>query len=207
MIKIDPIELTERENYKLLSGSVIPRPIAWITSKHENGNINIAPFSFFNMVSSNPPIIAVSIGRKNGQIEKHTAKNILKTNEFVVHLPSNHLLKKMNDSSAPYSEGVSEVEKIGLTLVNSDVINTPGIKEAKIRLECVLYQSIPLGENGYIQNDLILGKIVRYHFSEDVYEDGKINAKALDPIARLAGPNYATLSENIYLPRPEVADE
>ncbi|MGM8214680.1 flavin reductase family protein [Bacillaceae bacterium W0354] len=207
MISIDPATLSQKENYKLLSGSIIPRPIAFITTNHENGKVNAAPFSFFNMVSSNPPLIAVSIGRVNGEIKKHTAINIYRDKQFVVHLPDFHLLEQMNQSSAPYSEGISEAEKIGLTLIDSDIVNVPSIKEAKIRLECELFQAIPLEENHYVQDDLFLGKVVRYHMSNDVYEEGKINAAVLNPIARLAGPNYAKLSENIYLERPTKADE
>lgn len=207
MKSINPNQLTQKENYKLLSGSIVPRPIALITSEHENGKINAAPFSFFNMVSSNPPLIVVSIGRVDGKIYKHTAKNILRNKQFVVHLPHLDLLHQLNETSAPYSEGVSEVEKADLTLTESTIVNVPAIKEAKLRLECELFKTIPLGEDGHIQNDLIIGKVVYYHFADDVYEDGYINVKALDPIARLAGPNYANLNEEIYLPRPTTADE
>ncbi|TFB22033.1 flavin reductase family protein [Filobacillus milosensis] len=206
MKSINPNDLSGKENYKLLSGSVIPRPIAFVTSLNEKGILNAAPFSFFNMVSGTPPLIVLSVGRVKGEIKKHTAKNILSGKEFVVHILDMNLLEQMNQTSAPYSEDVSEIERVGLNTVDSDLIKVPGVKESKVRLECQLFQHIPLGEDGNYNNDLFLGKVIRYHIDEQICEDGKINAENLNPIARLAGPNYAELGETIYLERPTKGD-
>ncbi|GAA0454616.1 flavin reductase family protein [Alkalibacillus silvisoli] len=203
MKQIDPVQLDSKENYKLLSGCVIPRPIAFVTSQNEEGVINAAPFSFFNMLGSNPLLIAISVGRVGGEIKKHTAKNILNQKEFVVQIVDVDLLERMNQTSAPYKEHISEVEKANLTTVDSTHVSVPGIKECKIRLECELFEHMPLGENDEYNNDLILGKVIQYHIDEDVYQESyKIDAENLNPLARLAGPNYATLCEPLFLERP-----
>ncbi|MDQ0352990.1 flavin reductase (DIM6/NTAB) family NADH-FMN oxidoreductase RutF [Alkalibacillus filiformis] len=203
MIQIDPNQLDSKENYKLLSGCVIPRPIAFVTSEHEDGVVNAAPFSFFNMLGSNPLLIAISVGRVDGEITKHTAKNILSQKEFVVHIVDVDMLEQMNQTAAPYKEHISEVEKANLTTIPSTHVSVPGIKECKVRLECELFEHMPLGENGEYNNDLILGKVIQYHIDESVYQENyKIDAENLNPLARLAGPNYAILSEPLFLERP-----
>ncbi|RPF52088.1 flavin reductase family protein [Aquisalibacillus elongatus] len=202
MKSINPNDLSKKENYKLLSGSVIPRPIAFVTSLNDQDVLNAAPFSFFNMVGSEPPLIVLSIGRSEGKVSKHTAINILNRKEFVVHVLDLSLLESLNQTSAPYAEDISEVERAGFSTVDSTEIKTPGVQEAKIRLECELFEHLPLGEQGIYHHDLIIGKVVQYHIDEQVYDDGKILAEQLNPIARLAGPNYAHLSEQIYLERP-----
>lgn len=202
MKSINPNDLSSKDNYKLLSGSVIPRPIAFVTSLNEEGILNAAPFSFFNMVAGTPPLIVLSVGRIKGEIKKHTGQNILQQKQFVVHILDTDLLEKMNQTSAPYGDDVSEVERVGFTPIESTDIAVPGVKEAKIRLECQLFQHIPLEEDGKCQNDLFIGKVVKYHIDEQIYDNGRILADQLDPIARLAGPNYAQLSETIFLERP-----
>ncbi len=202
MKSINPIDLSPKDNYKLLSGSVIPRPIAFVTSLNEKGVLNAAPFSFFNMVAGTPPLIVLSVGRIKGEIKKHTAQNILEKGEFVVHILDMDLLETMNQTSAPYSDSVSEVERVGLSPIDSTEIDVPGVKEAKVRLECKLFQHIPLEENQECNNDLFIGKVIKYHIDDAIYDNGRILAEQLNPIARLAGPNYAQLSENIFLERP-----
>ncbi|WP_188208068.1 flavin reductase family protein [Alkalibacillus aidingensis] len=203
MKTIDPKTLNKQENYKLLSGSIIPRPIAFVTSQNEQGVINAAPYSFFNMISAEPLLVAISVGRIDGEIVKHTAKNALSQKEFVVHIVDVDLIEQMNQTSAPYKEHISEIDKANLTTIPSDKVSVPGIKECKIRLECELFDHIPLGENGEYHNDLLIGKVVQYHIDHTVYQDGnKIDAQALNPLARLSGPSYSTLDQPIHLERP-----
>ena len=111
MLSFDPKENTERENYKLLIGSIIPRPIAFVTSVAEDGTVNGAPFSYFNIVSSNPPMISISVQRKNG-IRKDTARNIFEKKEFVVHIVDNENVDKINSTAASMAPDESEVEKV-----------------------------------------------------------------------------------------------
>ena len=202
MQKIDPKQLTERENYKFLIGSIIPRPIAFVTSISQTGVVNAAPFSFFNIVSSNPPMISVSIQRKQGQM-KDTARNIREKGQFVVHIVDTENVEKVNETAANLPPEQSEIERADLTLVKSTKIEVPGVKEAKIRFECELETALELGGNGENPGcDLIIAKIVYYHIEESIYEDGRIDPNALAAISRLAGNDYAKIGAQFTIERP-----
>lgn len=203
MISIDPKLLTERENYKFLIGSIIPRPIAFITTKSAEGVVNGAPFSFFNIVSSNPPLISVSIQRPAGRV-KDTARNILANGEFVVHIVDTANVDKINETAANLPPEESEITRAGLTLIESSVINVPAIAESKIRFECQLKQSLELGGNDEGPGcDLFIGKVLAYHIDEAIYEDGRIDAEMLDAVSRLAGNDYAKVGKVFTIARPE----
>lgn len=202
MIKIDPQSQTERENYKLLIGSVIPRPIAFVTTMDENGIVNGAPFSYFNVVSSNPPMLSVSIQRKNGA-RKDTAKNIVTAEEFVIHIVDEDNLEKINETAASLPYGESEMDHAGLELIASDILQTPGIVEAKVRYECELVHTWQIKNDGVLTGDFFIGRIVRFHVDEAVYEAGKINYDALKAVSRLAGHDYAKIGELLTMARPE----
>jgi flavin reductase (DIM6/NTAB) family NADH-FMN oxidoreductase RutF len=202
MITIDPKSKTARENYKLLTGTIIPRPIAFVTSSTESGVINGAPFSFYNVVSSDPPMISLAIQRKDAT-SKDTARNILEQKEFVVHSVDEERVDKINITAASLPANESEIEKAGFTLLDSETVSIPGIKEAKVRMECILEHAIPLGD-GHTTTDLIIGRIKKYHLAEEIYKpDGKIDFYALNSVSRLAGPNYAKLGDLISIERPK----
>ena len=202
MQKIDPKQLSERENYKFLIGAIIPRPIAFVTSVTEEGVVNAAPFSFFNIVSSNPPMISVSVQRKQGEM-KDTARNILANRQFVVHIVDTDNVEKVNETAASLPPEESEVEMTGLTLVESTKIDVPGVKEAKVRFECELETALELGgEENNPGCDLIIGKVVYYHIEESIYEDGRIDPQELAAISRLAGNDYAKIGEQFTIKRP-----
>lgn len=202
MLSIDPSKSTERENYKLLIGSIVPRPIAFVTSVGPDGTINGAPFSYFNIVSSNPPMISVSIQRKNG-VPKDTSRNILQSKEFVVHIVDEQNVNKINETAAALPPNESEITKANLTLVDSEAISVPGIREAKVRFECTLEHTLELGGVEQPGVDFIIGKIVRYHIDEAIYENGKINLENLAAVSRLAGDNYAKIGEVFSIKRPD----
>lgn len=202
MLSFDPSNNTERENYKILTGTIVPRPIAFVTSVAEDGTVNGAPFSYFNVVSSNPPMISISIQRQDG-ISKDTARNILESKEFVVHIVDEQNVEKINETAASLPPNESEIEKADLTLMPSENVSVPGIREAKVRFECTLERSIEFGEGDSIGTDLIIGKIVKYHIDESIYEEGKINHNVLGAMSRLAGPNYAKVGDVISLVRPK----
>lgn len=203
MISIDPSQNSERDNYKLLIGSIIPRPIAFVTSQTKDGTINGAPFSYFNIVSSNPPMISLAIQRKNGMF-KDTARNILERKEFVVHIVDEQNVTKINETAASLPPDESELAVAQLTTVDSRMVSVPGIKEAKVRMECVLEQAVALGGDGDTPGaDLIIGKVVQFHFDEEIYFDGKIDPDALRAVSRLAGNNYAKVGEIFEIERPK----
>jgi flavin reductase (DIM6/NTAB) family NADH-FMN oxidoreductase RutF len=202
VLSIDPSENTVRENYKFLIGSIIPRPIAFVTTKSKDGIINGAPFSYFNIVSSDPPLISVSIQRSSGK-QKDTARNIMEVKEFVVHIVDKHNVEKINQTAANLPPDQSEIEFADLTIVESKKISVPGVKEAKIRLECSLKQMIELGENDTPSCDLIIGQIVQFHIEEGIYENGRIDPIGLAAVSRLAGNDYAKIGEIFSIERPK----
>ena len=203
MLSIKPENLSERENYKFLTGSIIPRPIALVTTMTEKGTVNAAPFSFFNIVSSNPPLISVSVQRKNG-ILKDTALNAKKKGEFVVHITDEANIVDANETAAELRPEESEIERTDFTLIDSEMVVVPGLKEAKVRLECVLEQAIPLGGSEDCPScDLLIGRIIRYHIDEDIYDQGRVDPERLKPVARLAGHFYTKLGERFELERPK----
>ena len=202
MPSIDPGSQSAQENYKLLIGSIIPRPIAFVTTLSEEGVLNAAPFSFFNIVTANPPMVSVSVQRKDGE-PKDTARHAGKRGEFVVHIADERYIEAVNETAASVPADVSEVELAGLTSLPSEAVTVPGVAEARVRMECVLEQSIPLGgQDGTPSCDLLIGRVVRFHVDDALYENGRIDPDALRPVSRLAGNDYAKLGERFTLVRP-----
>lgn len=198
---IDPSQQKERDNYKLMIGSIIPRPIAFITSKSEDGVVNAAPFSYFNIVTSNPPMISVSIQRKDGQ-QKDTARNILNSEQFVVHIVSKPFVEDMNQTAAPLPFGQSEIDLTQLHLVDSQVVNVPTIDEAKVAMECVLEHHVTLGKDNEAV-DHIIGKVVNFNVEDDLVDNFRIDPEKLEPISRLAGQSYSELGNIFEIERPQ----
>lgn len=203
MRSIDPNTISERENYKFLIGSIIPRPIAFVTSLSEEGVLNGAPFSYFNIVSSNPPMVSVSIQRSKGN-QKDTARNILKKKEFVIHIVDEHNVEQINQTAATLTPSESEIELAKLTPIESSKITVSGIKEAKVRLECVLEHALELGDTiAQPGCDFLIGRVVQYHIEEDIYEEGRIDPRGLGAVSRLAGNDYAKIGEIFTKERPK----
>lgn len=202
MLSIDPNTITERENYKFLIGSIIPRPIAFVTTLSEEGVLNGAPFSYFNIVSSNPPMISLSIQRSAGR-QKDTAKNILEKKEFVVHIVDEQNVEKVNKTAASLPPHESEVELAELTPIESIKISVPGVQQAKIRMECVLEHSLELGDKETPGCDFIIGKVVQFHIENEIYENGRIDSKGLAAVSRLAGNYYAKIGKVFEIERPK----
>ncbi|MCK7485094.1 MAG: flavin reductase family protein [Bacillus subtilis] len=197
MITLKTSELTPDQLNKLLTGSVIPRPIALITTISESGVVNAAPFSHFNLVSTNPPLISVSV-RDDGQGRKDTARNLFAKREFVVHIVSEEWLFAANETSIALPPDESEVEFAQLTAIPSTLITVPGLKEAKIRMECVYENHLDLPTA-----QLFVGRVVALHFADNVLVEGKIDAAALNVVSRVAGANYALIGKIIPMGKPE----
>lgn len=201
MISINPKENSERDNYKLLIGSIIPRPIAFVTTQSKDGVVNGAPFSYFNIVSSNPPMVSLAIQRPNDEL-KDTAQNIYHHEQFVVHIVDEDNVRRINETAASLPASESEIELADLTLAPSQSVSVPGVKEAKIRMECRLVQAIPLGGEGP-GSDLFIGEVIQFHVDEGIYEDGRIDPRGLNAVSRLAGTNYAKIGDIFSIERPE----
>ncbi|OMP68402.1 flavin reductase family protein [Domibacillus epiphyticus] len=200
MKSIDPNQLPERENYKFLTGSIIPRPVAFVTTLSEKGVLNAAPFSYFNIVTANPPMISISVQRNNGEI-KDTARNASVKKEFVVHISDEEYIHEINKTAKFLPPDESEMDLTNLTPIESEKVGVPAVKEAKIRMECVLEKVVALGEGPAC--DLLIGRVIQYHIREDLYEKGRIHAEKLAPVSRLAGNYYAKLGETFEIVRPK----
>lgn len=202
MIEINPDTLTNQERYKLLIGSILPRPIAFVSTLSPEGVPNLAPFSFFTGVCSTPLMVAFCpmIRSADGQ-KKDTLKNIEATGEFVLHIVSEALGEQMNLTAGEYAPEVNEFEVAGLTPVPSDLVKPFRVKESPIQMECKLHQVVSLGDE-VGSGSLVIGRVVKLHVLPEVYEDGKIDTRKLKPIARLAGNSYARTTDIFDMLRP-----
>jgi flavin reductase (DIM6/NTAB) family NADH-FMN oxidoreductase RutF len=191
MQEIHPADLTGDATYKLLCGLVVPRPIAWVSTRSAAGASNLAPFSCFTFVSHRPPMLGISIGRRPDGF-KDTARNIHETQEFVVHIGDETLLDPLHRSGAEFPPEVSEADLLGLDLVPSKQVAPLRVAQAPVAMECRLHTVIDLGSNQFF-----VGEIQLFHIREGLAVDNKIDAGQLRPVARLGGPNYATLGQII----------
>lgn len=186
--------------YKLVSGLVVPRPVAWISSQNEAGLVNVAPFSSFNYVAHSPAMLAVNIALQDDGTLKDTARNIRETGEFVVNITPTSALDAMNQSSAEYPADVSEARVLDIPLMPSTQVRPPRVAVSPAQMECRLTQIVPLGTG---INTLYIAEIVAFHVANTVYDGRHIDSVALDPVARLGGPFYASLGEIHKRPRPK----
>ncbi|MFQ6612835.1 MAG: flavin reductase family protein [Fidelibacterota bacterium] len=194
----DPDQQSFKDNYKLMTGSILPRPIAFISTISKDGVLNLAPFSFFNGVCSDPPTIMFAPGRRSydGKI-KDTLRNIRDTEEFVVNIVSENFANQMVICATDYDPEINEFEISGLTAVSGIKIKPPRVAEAKISFECVLNQIIEVGDKNPGSGFVVLGRIVLFHVADDVINERRIDLRKLKPVGRLAG-NYYTRPETIF---------
>lgn len=203
MLDFSPDELTAKEKKKFLIGSVIPRPIALVSTKSDSGVINVAPFSYFNIVTFNPPMLSVAVLRDNGE-SKDTARNILKNKEAVVQVVDSDNVEAANATSAPLGPDESELDVSSFTTVESKTIKVPGMNETKVRFETELYDSIIVyNDDGTPTTDVLLLKVKHYHIDESIYKDGYVDPDKLAAVSRLAGSDYAEIGKLFSLKRPE----
>ena len=203
MVNCDLSRLSQPEIYKLLIGSVVPRPIAFVSSCNLKGEGNLAPFSFFNAVSSNPPCIIVSITRKSDGSKKDTLLNIEETGEFVVNTVAEWMVEPMNQCSAQYPYGVNEMETVGLTGIASMDVKPKRVKESPVHMECKLEQKVEIGNGEAGSATLIIGRVIRMHIHETAFSQGRILLEEIRPISRLAGMNYGLTPDTFEIARPE----
>jgi flavin reductase (DIM6/NTAB) family NADH-FMN oxidoreductase RutF len=190
--------------YHLLVQTVVPRPIAWILSDNGNASFNLAPFSFFNAITSNPPIIMVSAGWKDETTKKDTWINIEERNHFVVHIPSESEVHDVSGSSAAMPFGVSEATTLKMDLEEMDGWSLPRLKKPKVAFYCVKHKIIEVGND---PQALILGEIKNIWIDDTILTDKNgrwtIDYAGLNPIARLGGPSYSVLGKIFTIKRPD----
>ena len=194
-MRIDPAYLDAETAYRLITGVVVPRPIAWVTTLSGSGVVNLAPFSAFTFVSPKPPMLAISVGRKGG-IYKDTAQNILNNEEYVVHIADSSLMTAVHESSTEHPPDVSEVEELRLSTLPGERVKVRRLAAAPVAMECRFRQCLEFGET---RSRLIVGEVLVFHIRDGLLQNGKIETEALDPIARIAGPRYAKLGEIVTL--------
>lgn len=210
MVDVTMNDLTARERYWLITGSVGPRPIALITSLCSRGSCNTAPFSAFNYVSESPPLLAIGIDRYGDESHrlsetKDTLDNIVNKSEFVVNIVDEEILDRAVHCATDFPKSVAEHEAVGLHLSKSRKIAVPRIAESPISLECRLFRIIDLGS----ERSLVLGEIVSMHFRDDLLDEEKMRVRigAFFPVGRLGGPNYCRTHDRLSVPVPTFNNE
>ncbi len=204
----DPAEHSFSETHKLMIGSIVPRPIALVSTTSINGINNLAPFSYFNGVCSNPPTIMFAPARRgwDGK-EKDTLINIRKTKEFSINIVSEDIGEKMVKCSTDYKKEVDEFSKSGLSPIPSKKIKPPIVSESKISLECILNQIVQIGKNNAGSGFIVIGTIVLFHIDDRVYDNGRIILDKLQPIGRVAGNGYVRSTNTFDIIRTIIPDD
>ncbi len=190
------------ESYHALIGLVTPRPIAWVTTIDAEGRINLAPFSFFNVFGSNPPVVVFSPGLKRDGTKKDTLRNVEEIGEFVVHVAIADLIEQVNLSSKELPHGESEVDLTGLSLMPSTRVRPPRLREAPASLECRVRQVVPVG-NGPGSANLIIGEVLTIHIADELLDSaGRVDPHKLRTVGRLGGDYYCHTSDLFTMKRP-----
>jgi flavin reductase (DIM6/NTAB) family NADH-FMN oxidoreductase RutF len=204
MTSFEPKDCTIQQIQALLSSAVAPRPIAFASTIDAQGNPNLSPFSFYNIFSSNPPILIFSPARRvRDNSTKHTLENVQEVNEVVINVVHYPLIQQMSLSSTEYAKGVNEFEKSGLTMLKSDLVKPFRVAESPIQMECKVIEIKPLGTKHGAGN-LVICEVLKLHISEDVLNtDGEIDQEKLDLVARGGGSYYIRAKEGfLEIPKP-----
>ena len=197
-MKIDPNEIDKKETYNLFTSVIVPRPIAWVTTVNEDGSTNAAPFSFFMGVTISPPRLAISVSSRRGE-PKDSARNIIRTKEFVVNLVTQKNVIAMNITAGEFEYGIDEIRQAGLSTTQAEKISTPLIKESPVNMECRLEHVVEIGEP---TNYLIIGEVVLFHIDEAIYSDGVVDPHKLQSVGRMGNPLYSNVNDMFRMDRP-----
>ena len=207
MLSIDPAEHQQREIYKLMTGIIVPRPIALVSTVDAEGNANLAPFSFFAGVGSAPPTVLFcpvlrAGGGAHGGERKDTLRNVEATREFVINVVSESISSQANDSAAEVGPEVDEFKLSGLTPLASELVKAPRVAESPAQMECRLLQVIYTGDKP-ASGVIVLGEVVRFHVREALFENFRVDAAGLDAVGRMAGNTWVRTRDRIELVRPK----
>jgi len=202
---IDPAELETKEVHKILLSSIAPRPIAFASTIDAKGSVNLSPFSYFNVFSSNPPILIFSPSRRvRDNTTKHTLENAKETKEVVINIVNHSIVEQMSKSSREYDKGVNEFLETGLTQVPSLKVQPPRVLESPISFECKVDNIVSLGDSGGA-GQLIIAKVVQIHINKDYLDsEGGIDSEKLDLVARMGGDWYTRVNKDsmFKIPKP-----
>jgi len=203
-VQLDPESLAVRDRYLLMIATILPRPIAWVSTISPDGVPNLAPFSFFTGICASPMTVCFApVNDRNGK-KKDTLVNIELTKQFTVNIVNEQNAEKMNQTSAPYAYGVNEFEKCGVTAIPSTKVKPFRVRESPVSYECELFQIVRVGE-GALAGNLVIGKVIQFHCDDEIYNAGKIKHQDIHAIGRMEGAWYAKTNDAFELPRPEVA--
>jgi len=200
MLTINVSELSPAQLQNYLQYAIAPRPICFASTVDARGNVNLSPFSFFNMFSTNPPVCVFSPARRvRDNTTKHTLENILEVPECVINIVNYDMVQQMSLSSTEYGRGINEFEKSGFTMQASQLVKPPRVLEAPVQMECLVTQVIPLGDQAGAGN-LILAEVKLIHIKEEVLDEtGKIDQQKMDLVARLGGDWYCRVTpDNLF---------
>ncbi len=207
---VSPSDLPHSELYSILLNSVAPRPIAWVSTISASGKINLAPFSFFNAVCVDPPLLAFAPGLrqpKQPQADhgeaKDTLRNIRETKEFVVNIVTYELAEAMNLTSGEYDESVNEFEVAKLTPAPSQIVRPPRVAESPVSFECKLHQILDFSPRP-TSGSLVIGQIVSVHMNDAHIKEGRLDRNSLDLIGRMGGIQYTRTTQRFEMVRPKV---
>lgn len=193
---IDADALDPARTYRLLSGAVVPRPIAWVTSGTVSRGVNLAPFSSFTWVSTYPAMLGFNIAPRPEGL-KDTARNLHEFGEYVVNIAGRDMLGPLHASSEGFSAEISETEHLDLPTVESVKVQTPRLADAPVSMECILREVLQFGQTG---SEFFVGEVVAFHVKDEIYDNGKIDTELLKPLSRLGGPRYASLTDIRTMP-------
>ena len=185
---------------RVLTGVIVPRPIAFVSSVSTEGIVNLAPFSFFNAMAYDPATIVLGISRSAGWKEKDTLANIEATGEFVVNVVVDDIAEAMNSTAAEFPTDVDEFEVGGLTAAPSELVRAPRVAESPVNMECRLNQVVAVGDG--TKHTIVIGEIVLMHIRDDIINGHRVNHQRLKPVGRLAGNMYCTTHDVYELVRP-----
>lgn len=199
MLHIVPSEISVSKLHGYLLAAVAPRPICFASTVDSNGNVNLAPYSFFNVFSANPPIMVFSPARRvRDNTTKHTLENVIETREVVVNIVSYDMVQQMSLASTEYQRGVNEFVKSGFTEIASEVVTPPRVKESPVQFECRVNDIISLGQNGGAGN-LVICEVLRLHIDDRVIgQDGQIDPALIDTVARMGGNWYSRAKTGMF---------
>lgn len=196
MLSLNPSDLTTLELQNYLQYAIAPRPICFVSTIDKAGNVNLSPFSFFNMFSTNPPVCIFSPARRvRDNTTKHSLENVLEVPECVINIVNYNMVRQTSLASIEYPKGINEFIKAGFTQLKSELVQPPRVSESPVQMECFVKQVIPLGDNAGAGN-LVIAEIKRIHIREEILDDnGKIDQAKIDLVARLGGDWYCRVTE------------